>query len=276
MIAQGKFGVTSLKEPEEAFGFVCRHVLFPGGVGLLIASVLATNMAGCSAYMVDAGALFTKSFYGRYIARGRSDRHYLWVGRVGGLSITLAGVVYALFLIDRVLNTFLLTETMATYMGISVLGGIFWRRANRWGALAGTVAAMATNFAVYAAMGQRFDHWDPNVFLSALSAGVAAFVAVSLVTPPETAAQVRTFFLNLRTPSQFEVRETESAEEVRRREREAAERGEQLLLVNLFHPLRGAAGAGFWRAYRVDLSGFAKGWLVAFALVALAWLVFSN
>ena len=276
MLAQGRFGVTSLKEPEDAFGFACRHLLFPGGVGLLIASVLATNMAGCSAFMVDAGALFAKSFYGRYFARGRSDRHYLWVGRVGGLSITLAAVVYALFLVDRVLNAFLLSETMATYMGISVLGGIFWRRANRWGALAATVAAMATNFAVYAAKGQRLDHWDPNVFLIALSAGVAAYVLVSLVTPAEGPAQVASFFLRLETPSQFEVNQAESADQVLRRQRDAAESGQQLLLVNLFHTLRGAAGAGFWRAYRVDLAGFAKGWGVALSLVALAWLVFRG
>jgi len=275
MLAQGRFGVTALKEPEEAFGFACRHLLFPGGVGLLIACVLATNMAGCSAYMVDAGALFTRNFYGRYLVRGRSDRHYLWVGRIGGLLITLAGVAYVLFLIERVLNTFLLTETLATYMGISVVGGIFWRRANRWGALAGTVAAMAANFALYATMGQRFDHWDPNVFLAALSAGVVSLIAVSLLTAPEPAPQARNFFRRLETPSQYEVSDSESPETAHRRAQEAAKAGQQLLLLNLFHPLRGAAGEGFWRAYRVDLAGFAQGWLVALSLVALAWLVFS-
>ena len=165
---------------------------------------------------------------------------------------------------------------MATYMGISALGGIFWRRANRWGALAATVAAMATNFAVYAAMGQQFEHWDPNVFLIALSAGVAGFVLVSLMTPAEGSAQTASFFLRLETPSQFEVNQAESGEQVRRRERDADESGQQLLLVNLFHPLRGAAGVGFWRAYRVDLTGFAKGWGVALALVALAWVLFRG
>jgi hypothetical protein len=96
------------------------------------------------------------------------------------------------------------------------------------------------------------------------------------VTPPEASAQAASFFLRLETPSQFEVNQAESGDQVRSRERDAAERGEQLLLVNLFHPLRGAAGAGFWRAYRVDLAGFAKGWLVALSLVALAWLVFRG
>src|SRR3970282_1327601 len=48
----------------------------------------------------------------------------------------MLGVLYALLLIESVLYTFLLTETMATFVGISVLGGILWRRANRWGAVA--------------------------------------------------------------------------------------------------------------------------------------------
>ena len=76
----------------------------------------------------------------------RADRHYLWVGRVSGFVITMLGVFYAMFLIESVLYTFLLTETLATFVGISVLGGIIWPRANRWGALASLLTALATNF----------------------------------------------------------------------------------------------------------------------------------
>ena len=124
MLAQGHGGVTSLADPEEAFGFAARRLSFTGGLGLLIASVLAAYMASCSAFMVDSGALFTRNLYGRYFAVSRADRHYLWVGRVSGLAITLIGLVYAVFFIDRVLHSFLLTETMATYVGIGLLGGL--------------------------------------------------------------------------------------------------------------------------------------------------------
>ncbi len=276
MVAQGHDGVTALGEPEEAFGFAARHLLFTGGVGLLIASVLAANMAGCSAFMVDSGALFTRNLYGRYLAASRPDRHYLWVGRISGLAITLIGVAYAVFFIDRVLYSFLLTETMATYVGIGLFGGILWRRATRWGALAAMVTAMGTNFGVYAAMGKRFDHWEPNVFLAALTAGVTAFILVSLVTPPEPDPQIRSFFRRLETPSQYEVSAEETAAAERERAKAAAAAGQQLLLVNLFHPRRGAAGAGFFRAYRRDLAGFANGWLIAAALVALAWVLYRG
>ena len=86
-----------LADPEDAFGFACRQLLFPGGVGLLIASVLAANMSTCSAFMVDSGALFTQGFYRKFWERKRSDAHYLWLGRLSALAITLLGVLYALF-----------------------------------------------------------------------------------------------------------------------------------------------------------------------------------
>src|SRR5206468_1578069 len=139
----------------------------PGALGLLIASILAASMSACSAYMIGAGALFTEGLYRQRLAPHRPDRHYLWVGRISGFAITMLGVLYAIFLINRVLYTFLLTETLATYVGISVLGGVVWPRANRWGALASLLTALVTNFFLYYLTGQRLDYWDPNVLVAA-------------------------------------------------------------------------------------------------------------
>ena len=218
---------------------------------------------------VDCGALFTRNFYKKYLVPSRPDRHYLWVGRFSGLVITLLAVVYAMFFIQRVLYSFLLTETMATFVGISVLGGIFWRRANRWGAISSIVVAMGTNFAVYHLRNQRLDHWDPNVFLAALVAGTITLVVVSLLTPPEPVPALDSFFGRLQTPS-------DGGEEWKKIDpRTVSEQGRQLLLVNLFHLRRGAAGVPFMKAYHTDLRGFAIGWIIAGAMVAFAWLVFS-
>jgi Na+/proline symporter len=247
MVAQGKADASMLVDRENAFGFACRQLLFPGALGLLIASILAANMSTCSAFLVDAGALFTEGLYRQRVARDRSDRHYLWIGRFSGLAITMMGVLYAMFLIESVLYTFLLTETLATFVGISVLGGILWPRANRWGALASLLTALATNFALYWMTGQRLDYWDANVFLAALVAGILALVVVSLLTAPEPAAQVDSFFTRLQTPSD----ETSPG---------------PLLLVNLLK-VRRAAGGGGWRVFREDLGGFAAGWLVVAILV---------
>src|ERR671914_1102632 len=110
MVAQGHVQASALSDRENAFGFACRQLLFPGALGLLIASILAANMSTCSAFLVDSGALFTEGLYRQRWRPDRPDRHYLWVGRISGLVITMLGVLYALLLIESVLYTFLLTE----------------------------------------------------------------------------------------------------------------------------------------------------------------------
>jgi Na+/proline symporter len=256
MVAQGHADAAMLGDPENAFGFACRQLLVPGALGLMIAAILAANMSTCSAFLVDSGALFTEGLYRQRLVPNRPDRHYLWVGRISGLAITMLGVFYAMFLIESVLYTFLLTETLATFVGISVLGGLVWTRANRWGALASLLAALVTNFLLYYLTGQRLDHWDPNVFLAALIVGIVSLVVVSLLTVPEPAARIESFFGRLQTSSDDTA---------------PAGTDRPLLLVNLLHLRRGAAGRG-WRAYREDLGGFALGWaIVVLLVIATAW-----
>jgi Na+/proline symporter len=248
MIAQGHVTAAALGDPENAFGFACRQLLMPGALGLMIASILAANMSTCSAFLVDSGALFTEGLYRRRFMPNREDSHYLWVGRLSGFVITMLGVLFAMYLIDSVLYTFLLTETLATFMGISVLGGILWRRANRWGAVASLVGALTTNFLLYAMTGQRLDHWDPNVFLAALLVGTLLLVVVSLLTRPEPAAGIDDLFNRLKVSSDDE-------------------QPRPLLLVNLLDLRRAAAGRG-WTAFREDVIGFAVGWAIVIVLVA--------
>lgn len=267
VIGRGTFGVTKLSDPEQAFGFACRQFLFPGGVGLLIASFLAANMAASSAFMVDSGALFTNDIYRKYFIRFQSDHHYLWVGRISGVLITLLAVCYAVFAIKRVLYSFLLTETAATFVGISILLGIFWRRANHWGAASSIVAALAVNFGGYRYTGRRLDDWEPGIFLLALVAGIATAIVVSLLTPPEPPEATDAFYRNLHTPS-------DQSNEALTSEKALAEAGRQLLLVNALHLRRGAWGVGIFRAYRTDLLGFGFGWMIALALIAFLFLLF--
>jgi Na+/proline symporter len=255
LVAQGSG--RALADPEQAFGFACRQLLFPGALGLLVASILAASMSACSAYMVDVGAVFTEGFYRPRVRPDAGDRHYLWVGRFSGAAITMLGVLYAIYLIESVLYTFLLTETLSTFVGIGLLGGVVWRRANRWGALASLLCALGTNFFLYWLTGQRLDHWDPNVFLAALSTGVAALVVVSLMTAPEPVQRLASLFDRLETSSDTTKKSP-------------------LLLVNVLRLTSAAAGqlGRGWRTFREDLNGLAVGFALVVSLVAAtAWLL---
>jgi Na+/proline symporter len=276
LLVRGTFGVGTLDDPEQAFGFACRHLLFPGALGLLIACVLAANMSTASAFMVSSGALFTEGLYRRHLAPDRPDRHYLLVGRLSGFVIAMAGVVYAMFLVDKVLHAFLLVETMSTFMGVSLLGGLVWRRANRWGALASIVVAFAANFIAYSLRGERLDHWDPGVFGIALAAGIVTLIVVSLLTPPEPEEASASFFGRLETPSSLPGRDGDpfgAGASPATLAREAAAAGQQSIIVNILAPGRGAHGAGLG-AYREDLVGFALGWAWVLGLLAALWAMF--
>lgn len=250
LAANPSSGFGKLADPEDAFGLACRHLLFPGGLGLMIASILAANMSTCSGFMVDSGALFTKNLYQRFFRKEASDQHYLWAGRVSGLVLSIMGVLYALYFVDRVLYSFLLTETMATYMGISIFGGILWKRANRWGAVASLIVPIGVNGWMLSASGQRLDHWDPNTFAVSLVAGVVTLIVVSLLTAPEDAAKVDPFFARFAEPVPG-----------------TAAPGTRLLLADM------ASGLGPMKLYRDDIRGFLLGWVWVVVLVAITWLL---
>ena len=254
-------GEAAFADPEDAFGYATRELLFPGGVGLMIACVLAANMSTGSAFMVDSAALFTQNFYRRYVAKGRSDRHYLWSGRFAGVAMTLLGVLFGLY-VGSVLQAFLFTETIAAFMGISMFGAISWRRSNRWGALASLLVSSLVFFWLTHAQHGVFLQWEAANFAIALVAGFASLAVVSLVTKPESRERVAAFYERLDRASRWD--------ENAGREIEDTSPGNDLLFVHLFDLGRGRGLTAFYARFRTDLNGLAVAALVVVGLILLA------
>jgi Na+/proline symporter len=254
-------GEAAFADPEDAFGYATRELLFPGGLGLMIACVLAANMSTGSAFMVDSAALFTQNFYRRYVAKGRTDRHYLWSGRFAGVAMTLLGVVFGLF-VGSVLQAFLFTETIAAFMGISMFGAISWRRSNRWGALASLLVSSSVFFWLTHSEYGVLLQWEAANFAIALVAGFAALAAGSLATAPESGKRLASFYERLDRASRWDARAGREIDDTRP--------GNELLFVHLFDLGLGRGAASLYRRFRVDLNGLAVAALVVVALIALA------
>lgn len=250
-----------LADREDAFGFATRELLFPGAVGLMIASVLAANMSTCSAFTVDGGALFTQNFYRRYLVHDRGDRHYLMVGRVSGVIVTLLGVWFALAL-ELVLEAFLFTESIAAFMGISLFGGICWKRANRYGAFASLVVSSTVFFYLSRVQFGKWLNWDAANFGIALAAGFLVMIVVSLLTRPESEDRVKTFFERLDTRSEIDPATGE--------EKVIREPGHDLLIVHLLNPGLKDGWRKFYERFRVDINGLLLAFGVVVLLIAIA------
>ena len=294
-----KLGVT-LNEPEEAFGYACRHCLGPGLVGLMVACVLAANMSTCSNFMVNTGALFTRNIYFDYMRPKAGDRELLLVGRLSGLGLTMLGVLFALY-VEHILSAFMFTETLPALMGIMFMGGFLWKRANRHGALASIVVAFAAYYALNylmtchtpsgpsSTLWPAFQHlgecwqtgglgeflgsgelllvskWHGGPFGCAMLAGFAAFVLVSLLTLPETPERVRRFFEKMEYTSDDGQRSGSQSPTP------AAALGTELLLLDVPGWFTAARWRGFFTRYREDILGFVLAWGSVALLVGMAW-----
>jgi Na+/proline symporter len=261
-----KTGAT-LADPEMAFGYACSVLLMPGLVGLMLAAIVAANMAACSNFMVNTGALFTQNFYKKYVNPKAPDRKLLWMGRYSGLGLSVLGVLFALS-IKNVLHAFLFTETLAAFMGIIFLGGVIWKRANRYGAAAALIVSMTTYFAVnFISVGQLMlvYKWKPAPFGMAMLLGFFAFWLVSILTKAEDKEKNDAFFDNMRRKSDAKQLGSDGKKPL------ASETGDDLILLDLPGWGHKSRWTNFFKRYREDLMGFMLAWVVVGALILLAW-----
>ncbi len=253
-----------LTDPEMAFGYACRVLLVPGLTGLMVACVLAANMSACSNFMVNTGALFTNNFYKKYIRKDATDRRTLWIGRISGFVLTLLGILFSLT-VRNVLHAFLFTESIAAFMGITVLGGILWKRANRLGALMGVIFSFGVYYLINFLQSGRLllvYKWKPGPFGLAMAAGFAAFILFSWATRPEPPERIERFFDNMSRVSDAPPGQKKPL---------AAESGKDLILVDFPGWFRPERWKGFRHRYKEDLIGFILAWVMVAGLILLAW-----
>jgi Na+/proline symporter len=261
-----KKGVT-LPDPEMAFGYACSVLLVPGLVGLMLAAIVAANMSACSNFMVNTGALFTQNFYKKYINPAAEDHMLLRMGQFSGLGLAILAVLFAMS-IKNVLHAFLFTETLAAFMGIMFLGGLIWKRANRYGAASAVIVSILTYFIFnYVSTGELMlvYKWKPAPFGLAMFSGFFVFWLVSILTRPENKEKNDAFFDNMRRKSDAGYKGSDGKKPF------ASETGEELILLDLPGWLHKDRWTGFMKRYKEDIAGFLLSWIVVGALILLAW-----
>ncbi len=261
VITQG----VELDDPEHAFGYAANVLLAPGLVGLMIACLLAANMSSCSNFMVNLGALFVKDIYRPYFKKNMTDGESLRMGKISGLALTMAGVLFALT-IKNVLAAFLFTETIAAFMGILVFGGFIWKGGNEKGAISSLIVAFSLYYLLnYLDQGQLqlIYRWTPEPFAWAMLAGFSTFFLVSKISTGD-AARSEIFFEKMQQLAPDDVPPGGS--------NLAAEHGADLLLTDLPGWFRKERWLDFGRRYRIDWLGFLGAWLFVAVLIFLAWL----
>ena len=210
-------------EPDKVFGAVAGDFLpkiLPGILGMFLAALLASVMSSCDAFMISSSALFTENIY-RPLKQGRSQGHYIMVGRLAAIVVVSGGVVFA-FWLPGVVKGLEIFWKISAMMGIAFWLGLFWRRMTAAGAWTATLLGFAVMlFTSKIAFGENYVLWDfdahcaqylpgfmlwdgelylPWQMILYLGTALVSGIVASLVTQPVAKEKLDNFYALVRTP----------------------------------------------------------------------------
>ncbi len=193
--------VPDLPNPEEAYVRVCKLLLPPGAMGLMLAAMLSATMTTLSAeYNVTAGVL-THDIYRRLLRPAAGEREQMIVARLATVVLG-ALIVVGTSQVDRLGGAFEANKTLTGLIGVPLavplVVGVLWRRPKPWGAVASIALGIAAG--VLFRKGAAWD-WETATFGQILIClGTLGVSAIGESRNAAYAERVTLFFQRLAAP----------------------------------------------------------------------------
>jgi SSS family solute:Na+ symporter len=169
--------------------------LYPSGMlGIGLTAMLASFMSGMAGNVTAFNTVWTYDLYQSYIAKDKSDAHYLWMGRVataGGIIISI-GTAYLVMSFKSIMDYMqMLFSLFNAPLFATFLLGMFWKRTTPWAAFWGLIIGIASAGAHYLATVHNLLHYPSDMaanFWRATYAWLVCFsvtILISLFTKPK-------------------------------------------------------------------------------------------
>ena len=170
-------------EAESIFILLSTRLLPPIITGFVMAGILAATISSSDSYLLIAASSLAKNLYQGVFKKKASDKEVLWVSRITLLVIAIIAVLIAL---DE--NSVIFTIVSFAWAGFGATFGplmifsLFWKRTNRWGAIAGMLSGGAMVFFWKLVIRPLGGIWNIYELLPAFIFSSIAIVVVSLLT----------------------------------------------------------------------------------------------
>jgi len=170
-----------------------------GILGLMVAGLLAAYVSTIATHLNWGTSYLVHDAYRRFLRPGRSERHYVLVGRLvtAGLMVLSAALT---FFIDTARAGFDLLLSVGAGTGLIYLLRWYWWRINAWSEIAAMVSSFAVAVAFFAA--GRAGHAVPThlALLGSVAVTTVAWLAVTLATRPTERETLLRFYRLVRPP----------------------------------------------------------------------------
>lgn len=176
--------LTTSADSENIFILLATNLLPPVLAGLVMAGILAATISSSDSYLLIAASAFSKNIFQGLIHKKASDKQVLVISRITLLAITAVAIIIALDEDSVIFNivSFAWAGFGATF-GPLMLMSLFWKRINRWGAIAGMIGGGVMVFVWNLLIRPLGGIWDVYELLPAFIFSCLCIVIVSLVTP---------------------------------------------------------------------------------------------
>jgi Na+/proline symporter len=203
LIAAALYAPGTVAEPGEIWAMMVRTYAPVGLLGLLVAGIFAAYMSTISTLMNWGASYVVNDFYKPFIRPEKSERHYVWVGRLGSILIFGLSLFVAYYFVEGLRAWFLFINSVvfAFILPLSWLR-FFWWRLNIYGEAAALIIGLPLSYIVWFPLGfsneQAHPFWQGFLFLFGL--GAVTIIAVTYLTRPERIETLREFYRRCRPP----------------------------------------------------------------------------
>jgi Na+/proline symporter len=203
LIAAALYAPGTVAEPGEIWAMMVRTYAPVGLLGLLVAGIFAAYMSTISTLMNWGASYVVNDFYKPFIRPEESERHYVWVGRLGSILIFGLSLFVAYYFVEGLRAWFLFINSVvfAFILPLSWLR-FFWWRLNIYGEAAALIIGLPLSYIVWFPLGfsneQAHPFWQGFLFLFGL--GAVTIIAVTYLTRPERIETLREFYRRCRPP----------------------------------------------------------------------------
>ncbi len=152
-----------ISNPDTAWGVMSNKLLGTGLKGLMIAGILAANMAALALNCVYLSALFVRNLYKPFV-KNKSERHYIAVSRLAIAAILLLAI-YVAVSTTSLIGIIKMLPSLNIIFGAPVMLLLFWKRLSLK-AVYIQVIICATVFAIMPEILPRFDSVKESKWLT--------------------------------------------------------------------------------------------------------------
>jgi Na+/proline symporter/dTDP-glucose pyrophosphorylase len=168
--------------------------LLPVGMkGLLVASLFAAYRSTMETHLNWGSSYLIIDFYQRFIGRGKSQRHYLWVSRALTAFLMIAAGTFTLAL-STASEAFQLLLSVGAGTGLIYLLRWFWWRINAWSEISAMASSFLIAFGFFVAKKAGYAIADPAPLLITVAVTTVVWVTVTMLTEPADRASLVRFY----------------------------------------------------------------------------------